>query len=164
MAASKKLMKNILVESLSDEHVQVIDKLSKPMYDEDIAGELKVKATIIRTLLNDLHSANLVEYERFKNKKTGWYTYLWNRREEKIQEYIKGYLEGKLEGLNDQLNGEKDGVVFSCGCKRVQFEEAADLSFTCDECEDAFTQSDNSEVIDQIVTEIAEVQSLLEQT
>jgi transcription factor E len=164
MVVRQKLIREILSESLSPDHVKVIDKLDKPRYDEDIADELKVKATIVRTLLNDLHAASLVEYDRFKNKKTGWYTYLWKRREDKINEYIKGYLEKKLDGLTRKLDEEKESVLFGCSCSCVPFDQAMDTRFTCPSCGEVFKEYDNSETIDQIVTEIAEINSLLEQT
>ena len=75
---------DILIETMSTDHITVIKLLSEPRHDEDIAGELDVKATVVRTLLNDLHAKSLVEYERTKNTKTGWYTYLWKKRNDNI--------------------------------------------------------------------------------
>jgi transcription initiation factor TFIIE subunit alpha len=164
--ASKKnsVLRDILVEGLSAEHVAIIEKLSEPKYDEDVAGELKLKATVVRTLLNDLHFNNLVGYERSKNKKTGWYTYLWNRRDDKIREYIRGYLMKRLDELNKQLDAEKEGLTFNCACKRVPFETALELGFKCPECNEKIVEYDNEEIVDRIVNEISKVNSLLEQT
>lgn len=164
--ASKKnsVLRDILVEGLSEEHVSIIEKLSEPKYDEDVASELKLKATVVRTLLNDLHFNNLVGYERSKNKKTGWYTYLWNRRDDKIKEYIRGYLVKRIEELNKQLDAEKEGLLFNCSCKRVPFETALELGFKCPECNEKIVEYDNEEIVDRIVNEISKVNSLLEQT
>jgi len=164
MVVKQKLVRSILADSLSKDHVSVIDKLDEPRYDEDIAAELDVKATIVRTLLNDLHAAALVEYDRFKNKKTGWYTYLWKKREDKIIEYITSHLEGKLVDLNNRLEREKQSILFGCSCKTLPFEDAMDVEFNCPDCGEVLSEYDNSETIDEIVTEIAELNSLLEQT
>jgi transcription initiation factor TFIIE subunit alpha len=160
----KSVLRDILVESLSEDHVSIIEKLSDPKYDEDVANELKLKATIVRTLLNDLHINNLVGYERSKNKKTGWYTYLWKRRDNKIREYVKGYLQKRLDDLRKQLDGEKDGMNFNCSCSKVPFETAVELEFKCPECNEKLAEYDNSEIVDRLVNEIAKVNSLIAQT
>jgi len=123
-----------------------------------------VKATIVRTILNELHHNSLLEYQRTKNKRTGWYTYLWNRREDKINEFIQSYLKNKLLELNDQLNEETQTITFQCECKRVPYEIAMDTSFNCGECSNKYEEVDNSDFIDGLVGEIARVNSLIEQT
>ncbi|MBM3308779.1 MAG: hypothetical protein FJY77_00855 [Candidatus Altiarchaeales archaeon] len=158
------VLRDILVESMSEDHVAIVEKLSEPKYDEDVAAELKLKSTIVRTLLNDLHMNSLVGYERSKNKKTGWYTYLWNRRDGKIKEYIQGYLKGRLEELNKQLDSERQGMNFNCSCSRVPFETAVEQNFKCSECNEKMKEYDNSDIIDKIVNEISNVNSLLAQT
>ncbi|MCX6695120.1 MAG: hypothetical protein NTU61_02325 [Candidatus Altiarchaeota archaeon] len=157
------LVKDILIESLSEDHVKVIDKLNKPKYDEDIADELDVKATVIRTLLNDLHENGLVEYDRSKNKRTGWYTYLWKRRDDKINDYVKGYLSTKINDLTSKLNDETQNLMFKCACARVPYQLAMDSRFKCSECNNNFVEHNNSEVVDDIVGEITRLNSLLQQ-
>ncbi len=161
---SNPLVRDLLVESLSEDHVHILDSLKKPKHDEDISEELEVKATIIRTLLNDLHAANLVEYERTKNKKTGWYTYRWCRREEKVQQHVQDYLKKRLGALEQQLQDEEAGIAFTCGCQKLPYEEALTRNFVCESCNNAFEEYNSADVVDQITTEIAEINSLLEQT
>jgi transcription initiation factor TFIIE subunit alpha len=155
------LITNILAESMSMDHVTVIEKLSEPKRDEEIAAELNVKETIVRTLLNDLHIKSLVEYERTKNKKTGWYTYLWKKREDKLKEYINGYLQNKLDVLCHRLNEEKNGSTFKCSCSRVSFEMAIDTDFMCPECNGPYIDFDNSKEISRIEIEIAKINNLI---
>lgn len=163
MVSKKTLMRDIITESLSEEHVNIIEKLKKPQYDEDIADKLKIKATIVRTLLNELHEKSLVEYERSKNKKTGWYTYLWKRREDRVDDYLRNFLTNKLQTLNDALDLERQVMIFSCACTQVPFEIAMDSKFVCPNCDEKFTKSNSADNIDSIVNEIAEVSSVLEQ-
>jgi transcription factor E len=158
------VVRDVLVESLSESHVNVLDRLSEPKYDEDVAGELKLKATIVRTLLNDLHENSLVEYQRTKNKKTGWYTYLWVRREDKIKEYVQKYLKTHLFELNTRLDDETKNVTFQCECTRVPYSTAMETNFVCPSCSKEFSECDNSEIIDEIVSEVSRLGSLLEQT
>lgn len=147
------LINEILSESVGKEHISVIKKLSQPKYDEDIASELGLKATIIRTLLNDLHSKGLVEYDRIKNKSTGWYTYIWRKREDKLKEYILNYLNDKIEKLNEQLESEKNDI-FKCSCMIVSLEKALESDFFCPNCNEQFIKFDNSSNIKKIKKEI----------
>jgi len=155
------LIANILVESMSEDHVTIIKKLSEPKRDEEIAAELNVKETIVRTLLNDLHARSLVEYERTKDKRTGWYTYLWKKRDGKVREYIHNYLQNKLDNLCQKLDEEKDCTTFRCSCSRVSFERAIDTYFICPECNEPYVNFDNSDEIIKIETEIAKINNFL---
>lgn len=157
------VIRNVLVEGLSGEHICVLDRLGEPKYDEDVASELKVKATVIRTMLNDLHENSLVEYQRTKDKRTGWYTYLWVRREDKIKNYVQNYLKTQLLELNSQLDEETKHVTFQCDCMRVPYEVAMEAGFVCPSCSKEFIECDNSQFIDEIVSEVARLNGLLEQ-
>ena len=157
------IVRDVLVESLSDGHVNVLERLSEPKYDEDVADELKVKATVVRTLLNDLHDNSLVEYQRTKNKKTGWYTYLWVRREDKVMDYVQKYLNTQLLELNSRLDDESKNVTFQCNCMRVPYVVAIESNFVCPSCKEELIECDNSEIIDEIVSEVSRLDSLLAQ-
>jgi len=161
MGTSNSLLADVISESLSKNHYTVIQKLSKPKHDEDIAAELKIKATVVRTLLNDLHLKSLVEYERSKNKKTGWYTYVWKKREDKIDSYVQSYLHERLEVLGQQLDDEKQGVRFKCNCdggKRVTLDEAMEADFTCPDCSGMFIESSSKEIVKKLEIEIKKFQ------
>ncbi|MFH1402972.1 MAG: hypothetical protein ABIH11_01725 [Candidatus Altiarchaeota archaeon] len=157
------IVQDILVESLSEDHFNVLKRLDKPKYDEDVAAELDLKATIVRTILNELHQNSLVEYQRTKNKRTGWYTYLWNRREDKIDSFISSYLSKRIDELNSALKDETGSITFQCECERVPYEIAMEASFICRKCSEQYSEVDNSEHIDSLVAEIARVNSLLQQ-
>ena len=160
MTADNSLLADILSEMMTKDHLTVIETLSKPKHDEDIAAELNLKATVVRTLLNDLHMKNLVEYERSKNKKTGWYTYLWKKREDRIDEFVKGHLSTKLADLNKQLDLEKDGVTFNCSCRRVNMESAMETNFVCPECSQMYVESDSKKIVKRLEIEIKKVEKL----
>lgn len=155
------LVKEVLCESLGKEHISVMKQLSQPKYDEDIASELGMKATIVRTLLNDLHEQNLVEYERIKNKSTGWYTYIWKKREDKLRDYVKGYLEMRINQMSSDLENEKSGL-FKCSCKVVSLEQAMESNFICPFCNETFKASKNSSRTRELKKEIERSQKLFE--
>ncbi len=151
----------IISETLGKDHLKIMKKLSQPKYDEDIAEELGLKATVVRTLLNDLHSKSLVEYERIKNKSTGWYTYIWKKREDKLGDYIQGYLEERLGLLIQNLEKEKSGV-FKCSCSVVSLERALENDFFCSGCGERFIQYDNSKIVKELESEIEKTRILFD--
>lgn len=155
------LVATILSESMSPDHVTIIKRLSEPKRDEEIAAELNVKETVIRTLLNDLHLKSLVEYERTKNKKTGWYTYLWKKREDKVAEYIHSYLKNRLDDLCTGLEAEKNGSTFRCTCSMVSLEKAMETNFICPECDEPYKEFDNSKNVCEMEAEIVRINNLL---
>lgn len=159
--ANNGILFDILSETLGKEHVTVIERLSKPKQDDELAEELDIKATIVRTLLNNLHAKSLVEYERTKNKKTGWYTYVWKVREDKLEDYKKSYLEKKLNKLTSDFGSEMGLVTFNCSCSRVSFETAFENNFLCPKCNEKFEEFNNKKLLSQLKTEIAKINSLL---
>ncbi len=157
-----KLIDDILAKSMSQDHVVIISKLSSPKRDEEIATELNMKETTIRTLLNDLHAEGLVEYERAKNKRTGWYTYTWKKRVDKVQEYVRSQLSIELNKLVDELDEEENGTVLACSCSRIPLNKAMELDFVCPECNESFSTQDNSINLEKIRGKIAHINELLQ--
>ncbi len=156
-----KLINDVLAKSMSQEHVIIINKLSEPKRDEEIATELNMKETTVRTLLNDLHAEGLVEYERTKNKRTGWYTYTWKKRDEKIREYVRDQLNLELNRLINELEMEENGTILACSCSRVSLNEAMEMNFVCPECNETFSVQDNSENLKKIKNKIAHLNNLI---
>lgn len=161
---SDDIIKSVLGETFSDEHLAVIDQLSEPIYDEDIADKLGIKATIVRTLLNDLHEASLVEYQRTKNKRTGWYTYKWLRREDKITDHVRNYLRGKRDKLQEKIDKDAHGLSFKCDCRVVSYSDAMERNFRCSECDCDLSEYQDIQAVEEIVAEITKIDSILEQT
>jgi len=162
MTVANDVLRRVLGESLSDQHIAVIDQLTEPQYDEDVAESLGIKATIIRTLLNDLHENSLVEYHRTKNKKTGWYTYKWVRREDRIKKHIQDHLSQKISMLQEQLEQENNGLSFKCNCGIVDYHNAMENMFICQSCGSAYKRYEDGKAVDGIVQQITEINSILQ--
>ncbi|ODS35166.1 MAG: hypothetical protein A7315_14950 [Candidatus Altiarchaeales archaeon WOR_SM1_79] len=135
------IFKNILTDNFNEieykEHeiekrvgvIDVLERLSDWRYDNDIAEELDVKVVTIRKLLNELHEFDLVTYRRAKNKETGWYTYIWKRREDKAADYVNEYLNFHLLNLRNNLEHEESNVWLVCSCDRVTLDCAMESNF-----------------------------------
>ena len=157
----------ILSDTVDEEHIKVLKKLSRPMYDHDISSAMGVKTVMVRKLLNELHGYGFAEYERTKDKKTGWYTYVWNRRDDKVREHIKNYIERDLRNLEDKLQEEEENVMFTCECKvngdnkHVTLGQAMEYEFVCPVCNAPLKEFDNSGFISKLKSDISKVNEKL---
>jgi len=158
----KKIIK-ILEETISKEHIKILEQLREPRYDEDIAEELNEKAVTIRKLLNELHDKELVQYVRTKNPKTGWYTYVWDRRNDKILEYVKNQINDKISGIDEKLDYEKNSLMFACPCSEeyVQMTRAMEINFLCQKCDGNLIEFDNSDIVRDFETDKSELETEL---
>jgi len=147
-----KKLKKILEETISAKHIIILEQLREPRYDEDIAEELSEKAVTIRKLLNEVHDKNLVQYARTKNPKTGWYTYVWERRNDKILEYSQNYLTDKISKINEKLDYEANNLMFACPCSEEYFPltYAMEHNFQCKKCNGNLIEFDNSDIIQDL--------------
>ena len=158
-----KKLKKVLGETVSKEHIIVLEQLYEPMYDEDIAEELNEKAVTIRKWLNEVHDKDMVRYARTKNPKTGWYTYVWERRNDKILEYSQNYLMDKISKINEKLDYETNNLMFACNCSEEYFPMSyvMENNFQCPKCKEYFTEFDNSDIIRDLEKDKAELEAEL---
>ncbi len=141
--------------------IDVLERLSDWRYDSDIADELDVKVVTVRKLLNELHEADLVTYRRSKDKETGWYTYVWKRREEMVSGYVNEYLNLHLLNLRNTLEYEESNTWLDCSCSRVTLDEAMENDFTCPTCGETYVESKVSDKIKNIESDIRELRETI---
>ena len=154
-----KKLKKVLGETVSKEHIIVLEQLYEPMYDEDIAEELNEKAVTIRKWLNELHDKSMVQYVRTKNPKTGWYTYVWERRDDKILEYVKNHLKGKISKYDEKLDYEENNIMFACNCGDEYYPMSYTMenNFICKKCNEHYAEFDNSDIIHDLEKDKSEI-------
>jgi len=160
------LVKEILSKSLGEDYILLIEELKDFVYDEDVAKKIGIKTTIIRKWLNELHTNSLVEYARTKNKKTGWYVYLWRIRENKILEYAINILNKEIEKVRNEIE-EESNFDFRCSCTKYNFSEAMELNFECPKCKTKIEKSnfleepeDKKKIISDIEEKIKKLKKL----
>ncbi|MBN2127554.1 MAG: hypothetical protein JW703_04145 [Candidatus Diapherotrites archaeon] len=115
---------------------KVFEKKRKAITDEDILKKVPLKITEIRTILNQLHYRGIVCYQKSKNKKTGWYSYTWEMKPERIAEQILEKKTEELSKLRKKLETEANYTMFVCknNCESYPFEIAAEYYFNCPKC------------------------------
>lgn len=141
--------------------LDVLDKLNGWRYDNDIADELDVKVVTVRRLLNELHEYDLVKYKRAKNKETGWYTYLWKKRDDKSSEYVKKCLNLHLLKLRSALEYEENNIWFNCSCSRTTLDGAMENNFKCPFCGENYVESGASDEIEKIESDIRAIKAIM---
>ena len=169
------IFKNILIDTFDEieykDHgiekrvsaIDVLEKLSEWRYDNDIADELDVKVVTVRRLLNELHEFDLVSYKRTKNKETGWYTYIWKKREDKSIEYAREYLNLHLLNLRNNLEHEESNMWFDCSCSRVTLDCAMESNFICPVCSETYIEAKSSERIKKIEGNIRNIREIMKE-
>jgi len=115
----------------------IVDAIGDGATDEHIEKKTNYKMTEIRSLLNRLQNAGVVEYSRVKNMQNGWFTYTWRVNKTRATANYMVQLRrrhGELLRQREMLDGTQ---AYRCrrGCAKVSFEEAMETSFRCPKCE-----------------------------
>ena len=116
--------------------VKIWDKKKGNITDEELAKKLNVKITEIRTALNRLHYRGIACYQKSRNNKTGWYSYTWNIKSQRIAELVMERQAEEIQKITKRMELEKNYIYFHCksGCTTVPFEIATEYQFKCPEC------------------------------
>ena len=144
--------RQLLVSVCGENAFAVLSSLSKSSTDEELAKRLKLKISDVRSTLNHLHNVNIINYKRTKDTETGWYTYRWYVRLDKMKEWINEHMKAAME------MGE-DGKTFycpKCGIEATYtFEEATENNFACPICNKMLAPL-NKKIVTKIMDESPE--------
>jgi transcription initiation factor TFIIE subunit alpha len=169
---SKKIIKHIPVKNLlqgiggeyAPKLVETCIKKNKGISDEELGKVLKIKITEIRAILNQLHYRGIANYQKNKNKKTGWYNYLWEIRAERIAELIIEKQEETIKKIEAQIEYQDNYTLFVCkkNCKSIPFEVAAEYYFNCPNCGEPMKTMNTKTETNKLKKELEEKKKELE--
>lgn len=113
------------------ELVSICSGKRKPITDEEIGKKLPLKVTEIRTILNRLHYRGIACYQKTKNNQTGWYSYTWEIKNNRIAEIILEKQTEEILKLEKNIEFEGSHAFFSAGkdAHEYPFEIAAEYNF-----------------------------------
>ena len=146
--------------------LRIMAEAGEPVTDEYIAGFLGVKVTVVRTVLNRFHFWGVVDYDKERDPDTGWYTYTWKIRVDRLREALLNDIDEKEKEIIEKLEELESFMFFECpeGHERVTFEVAMEMNFTCPVCGGPLkpidAEKEKAELRNQL-TEIAKIKSLL---
>lgn len=145
--------------------VEIYEKNNNPIKDEEMAEKMNLKVTDIRTILNRLHYRGIANYQKKRNKKTGWYSYTWTIDRKRILELIIEKQKEEIEKLEQKKQNEEIYSYFSCkkGCHEFPFEIAAEYQFRCPECGRELDCIDNKKRNKKLSTQIEQMKKEIEE-
>jgi transcription initiation factor TFIIE subunit alpha len=113
--------------------------------DEDLAASTGINLNSVRHTLYTLYERRLAEYHRIKNNETGWLTYLWQLRTDRIFDAIREDMETVLDKLSRRERYEEENDFFICKeCHLIfTFPQAMGMDFKCPDCDKALGHFDN---------------------
>ncbi len=133
MRITPKVLDEAIAESAGEEVLPLIKilKKRKNISEFKLAEGIKREVNKTRNLLYKLYNANLVSFERIKDKKKGWYVYYWTFNQNKVKDLVISLKKQRLERLRDKLKKEENNKFYSCKekCLRLDFEQSFDFEF-----------------------------------
>jgi len=138
-----KNVKEILLKFFEEDCVNILSELNEYVRDEILSNRKNVKAPTVRKWLNLLHNYGLVEYTKTKDKQSGWFTYYWKIRPEKIAEFVISDIDKEINDLFQKIEEIKEHN-FVCGCRDWTYIEALESNFVCVQCGKVIIEKDNN--------------------
>ncbi|MGD1003879.1 MAG: transcription factor [Methanoregulaceae archaeon] len=131
--------------------------------DEDLAAKTGINLNSVRHSLYTLYEKRLAEYHRIKNNETGWLTYLWQLRIDKINDAIRQDLNLVLDKLERREKFEEENDFYICKeCGIIYtFTKAIDNEFKCPECDNPITHFDNDALLNALKQRIQSIKESL---
>jgi len=154
-----------LYRIIGEEGLQLLERFPDEgeYSDEDLAGTTDINLNAVRQTLYTLYGRRLAEYRRIKNSETGWLTYLWTLRLDRIYPRIEEDMEYVLDRLQARLRYEEENDFFicnSCGLI-VTFDLASDAEFVCPFCEEPMEHFDNEPIATALHRRVRKIEEAL---
>jgi transcription initiation factor TFIIE subunit alpha len=133
------------------------------MDEFELARKLNLEVNVVRSLLYKLYNEKLVEYTKKRDRRKGWWIYIWKIVPERPLYLLKKRRKLKLMRLKEKLEKEKVIQLFQCDkCKlRMSFTKAMQNNFCCPYCGSQLTAVDSSVIVKELEREIAEIEKTL---
>ncbi|TAJ44722.1 transcription factor [Methanofollis fontis] len=116
--------------------------------DEELAEKTGINLNSVRHTLYTLYEKRLAEYRRIKDPDTGWLTYLWTLRNDRIYPVLREELERVLTLLEKRARYEEENDFFICDeCGIFTFVDVMDNGFVCPHCGTPLKHFDNEMLV-----------------
>ena len=164
VADSKRLF-DITYELVGEDAVQVVECLyENPGYSEfDINEKIGLTVGQIRSILYELKSKNLIDYDRRKDKEKGWYLYYWRVLPQNFETVYRNEKKIKLGQFKERLENEETSIFYICPnfCKRLSFEGALESNFSCPVCSSLMNEENKEGKIEALKRNIREHEEVI---
>jgi len=126
-------VRQLLIDAGGEHTLDIVKAFSKELSDDDLAKKLKIKISDVRATLNKLHNIGVVQYNRYKDSETGWFSYFWSLNMDKTRGWVDEQL--RMESAPSDISSSEYYYCPKCGTESVyEFAAASDNSFRCPLC------------------------------
>jgi len=149
---------------VGDEGLDLIERFPEEgeHSDEDLAAKTGINLNSVRHTLYTLYERRLAEYHRIKNNETGWLTYLWTHRLDRVPAAIKEDMKMMLEKLEARECYEEENDFYLCKtCGTFTFNEVMELDFACPRCTQPVEHFDNEALLSALKRRISAIRECL---
>ncbi len=156
-----------LLKLVGEEGLDLIRKCPDAEHsDEEIAEITGINLNSVRHTLYSLYEHRLAEYRRIKNAETGWLTYLWVMRMERIFSVLHGEMQTAVEKLSSRLRYDEGHDFYQCKNCGVMctFTEAMERNFACPQCGEMMIHFDDELLVSALQRRVAKMQQSLEES
>jgi transcription initiation factor TFIIE subunit alpha len=154
-----------LLRLIGEEGIDLIRKFprEREWSDEDLAAETAINLNSVRHTLYTLYEKRLAEYRRIKNNETGWLTYLWQLRFDRINDAMRDEMVYILEKLKAREKFEEENDFYICKTCGIifTFTQAVDRNFSCPECDEPIGHFDNEVLLNALKRRIENLEETL---
>ncbi|MCQ8894103.1 MAG: transcription factor [Methanolinea sp.] len=144
---SNPAIRTYLDRLIGEEGISLIESFPREgeYSDEELAEKTGINLNSVRHTLYTLYEKRLAEYRRIKNNETGWLTYLWHLRVDRVYEVIAEDMAHILEKLEAREKFEEENDFYICkSCGEIcTFDQAMDNQFQCPSCDVPLEHFDN---------------------
>jgi transcription initiation factor TFIIE subunit alpha len=162
MKASNKIIEEVVGELLGEDAVNLalFVKGKSKVSEFAVAKHLKKDIHHARAILYKLFEANILVFERKKDRQKGWYITYWDFFPDNIMHIYKKIQASKLEKLKDRLKKEEASGYYMCknACTRLDFDKASEFGYKCPECGEIMNPMDNKRTIEFINEKIDDLE------
>jgi transcription initiation factor TFIIE subunit alpha len=136
-----------ILRLIGEDGVELIKRfpLEGEYSDEELAEKTGINLNNVRHTLYTLYEKRLAEYRRLKNTETGWLTYLWHLRLDRVHDVVEENIKDVLEHLDARLTYEEKNDFYMCKTCGViyTFSDSVNWNFECPNCEEMLEHFDN---------------------
>lgn len=163
MKVTTNLVNQVVEETVGKDAINIVDYLKdkKNISDFRIAEGTSMNIQLVRNLLYQLHSYNMVTYIRKKDRQKGWYISYFTFNKRAIKDVMEKLRRDKLERFKERLKSEEEGMLFFiCPnlCSRLDMISALHYDFHCPECGSLLNQQDNEKTKVHLKQKIKELE------
>jgi len=150
----KKLLEGVVAIVAGKQAEEIADLLDSKKHVNEflIAKKLGITINQTRNILYKISDHGLVSSIRKKDKRKGWYTYLWKLEVLKSLEFLKAILEKRINQYEYQIKSRETKEFYACESCNIEFNEENALirDFMCTECGKVFSKRDNTKILKEM--------------